>query len=316
MEYEPRVNLWQIKNGRLYVPVQSAVFGKAAVHRRDLQQIARFPYLEDMSFQDCRFDRDAVFLAKSNPYLRDLALWNTVVLREQLHGISGFTRLTVLYSRRDGIEGELAPGRCCTAEPKLLSPEQCRHFRRPLTESLAVMKQLTCLQIPGAKIDRRWAGPRSPQELEALVVDDMHFNDEDLRHLASLHRLKVLFLDCTAISDDGMASIESFPNLEFLVLSNTNVTDQGLRSLSKLHRLEKLDIMETRATNACLKNLAAMRSLKTVRVCNSGELAAGLGFIGVVREGSFWYRDTAAAEEAERRILPEGSDDNHESRKK
>ena len=55
-DWRPGIDLGELQRGRLYSPVSSVFFSHrgTVIDRRAWEQIARFRYLEDITFQDCR----------------------------------------------------------------------------------------------------------------------------------------------------------------------------------------------------------------------------------------------------------------------
>ena len=135
-------------------------------------------------------------------------------------------------------------------------------------------------------------------QLECLLLDFTSFDDEGMKHLTLLKRVRQLPLGGTAISDGGMASLEGLPNLRHLSVAKTKVSDMGLRHLSGLPRIEKLDIPETRATNSCLRILSAIPSLKNVLVGDTAISPSAPGFVGVLND-DLWYPNELKAKRAE-----------------
>jgi len=159
------------------------------------------------------------------------------------------------------------------------------------------MTGLTSLQLSNIRMNSR-LGPAIAkiEKLECLVIRAAEFDDEDVKHLASLRHLKVLYLGHTAITDAGLASLENLSHLGRLSLCNTKVSNRGIRYLSKLP-LTALDLRRTAVNNACLPILAEMPLLEATLIEETGVSESRPDFIGVV-DGSVWYANAVLAKAA------------------
>jgi len=113
---------------------------------------------------------------------------------------------------------------------------------KALVAQIAVLKELTTLDLSNADID-----------------------DEGVRQIAHLP-LRVLWLQSTHITDASAATISRIKTLDFLMLNATGVSDRFLEQLEPLPALEKLGLRGSRVTGAGMKFLARHPSLKELDV--------------------------------------------------
>ena len=98
-------------------------------------------------------------------------------------------------------------------------------------------------------------------------------DDEDLRRLAILPRLKSLNLSDVDVSDAGLANLASLKSLEELAIGGKLATPGRLESMLALKRLKKLHILRYAAvTEATLAALEAQESLDERANANQGML--------------------------------------------
>ena len=71
-------------------------------------------------------------------------------------------------------------------------------------------------------------------------------NDERLKDVAKLQKLKRLYLFNTRITDEGLKEVAKLQNLEFLNLNFTQITDEGLEEVAKLQNLMELGLNGTK----------------------------------------------------------------------
>lgn len=144
--------------------------------------------------------------------------------------------------------------------------------------------------------------------LEALDVTLCPFNDEGLRNLAGMKRMKRLWLGDTTITDAAMESLAGMKDLEDLDLHGTGVTDAGLVHLKGLTKLRKLNLMGLNITDASLALIASMAGLEELnlyrtKVSNEG-LASLKGSSKLIEVDVRYSRVTRGGIDAMRTALP------------
>jgi hypothetical protein len=93
------------------------------------------------------------------------------------------------------------------------------------------------------------------------VVESVDFwnpsrvTDADLKHLASLSRLKTLHLDNSQVTDGGLKQLAGLKDLSVLYLDNSQVTDGGLAHLTGLKTLRILYVRRTKVTDTGVAEL-------------------------------------------------------------
>ncbi|MEX0642971.1 MAG: hypothetical protein WD468_09740 [Pirellulales bacterium] len=100
-------------------------------------------------------------------------------------------------------------------------------------------------------------------------------NDESLKWLAGLRKLRVLYLYNTAVTGSGLAYLSGLP-LEHLDLSHSPVTDEGLRGILHLRRLRSLGLKNTVVTDQGLIHLVELPNLKDLRLAYTNVSDVGL----------------------------------------
>jgi hypothetical protein len=96
--------------------------------------------------------------------------------------------------------------------------------------------------------------------------------DESLKHLPSMHGLRILRLANTNVTCAGLEKLWSrFGSLETLNLRNSRLNDAGMDAVGSLPNLQELDISLCKAiSDKCLSALFRLSKLKSLQlVCNS-----------------------------------------------
>ena len=106
-------------------------------------------------------------------------------------------------------------------------------------------------------------GELSGTDLEKVehLVFLLKLNDEGLKELAKLKRLKSLLLVKTDITDAGLREMAKLPELVSLTISGADITDVGLKELANVPNLRELGLPATQVTDAGLKELAKLKNL-------------------------------------------------------
>ncbi|MEC9092015.1 MAG: hypothetical protein VX438_04860, partial [Planctomycetota bacterium] len=102
------------------------------------------------------------------------------------------------------------------------------------------------------------------QEKELTVaelekIQDLTFvfqlNDEGLKELAQLKRLRRLLLVKPRFTDDGLHYLARLPDLQSLVISGAKITDLGLQPIAKIKSLRNLELLAMPITDQGLAEL-------------------------------------------------------------
>lgn len=112
--------------------------------------------------------------------------------------------------------------------------------------------------------------------LAEIILLDCPVADDDLRHLAGLHTLRLLDLFRTRVTDDGVVPVASLSLLEWLSCTGTRVGDGGVEHLAALPLLRRLSLKDTAITDASATALAALPSLHWLSVSDTRISDAGL----------------------------------------
>ena len=106
-------------------------------------------------------------------------------------------------------------------------------------------------------------GELSGADLEKVehLVFVLKLNDEGLKEVAKLKRLKSLLLVKTNITDAGLREMAKLPELVSLTISGADITNVGLKELVNVPNLVSLGLPATQVTDEGLKELAKLKNL-------------------------------------------------------
>ena len=104
----------------------------------------------------------------------------------------------------------------------------------------------------------------------------LKLNDEGLKEVAKLKRLKHLLLVKTNITDAGLRDLATLPNLVSLTISGSDITDAGLKELAKVSSLVDLGLPATRVTDQGLQELAKLKNLFDLNLGGTRVTKAGV----------------------------------------
>src|SRR3954454_8379664 len=200
-------------------------------------------------------------------YSRDLRHIAGIRTLEEL--TFSYTYLESIKFQDDGIEAiaALAPSL------RLLSLEntQVRGHR------LAPFTNLEALDLVYCPVDDE--GLRQIQgmtRLRTLLLRDATISDEGLRHLRGLVNVERLDLGGTRITDAGVAHLRGMTKLKKLNLQGAGLTDEGVRYLVGMPGLEELNLYGTKVTNASVDILKDLKDLRTVDLRYTRVSSAGV----------------------------------------
>lgn len=99
----------------------------------------------------------------------------------------------------------------------------------------------------------------------AFGIDDPELNDEHLKQLVKLSRLRTICLQNTQVTGSGLAVLADFPALRVLhVNGKAHLTDEGMRNLKQLSNLEELRFWGARHDDPRVDEI--QRALPHVRI--------------------------------------------------
>ena len=110
------------------------------------------------------------------------------------------------------------------------------------------------------------------KHIEAIWLDDAHFNEKRIEGVSSLHGLKKLGLRNTKISNKTIGLLGKMTGLEYLNLQKTRVTDAGLQELSRHKSLQYLNVRNTQVTATGVAKL--QKALPTCKIEWDGKVEA------------------------------------------
>ncbi|MBN1796936.1 MAG: peptidylprolyl isomerase [Spirochaetales bacterium] len=100
-------------------------------------------------------------------------------------------------------------------------------------------------------------------DLETLVlILCKNFNDNGIKHLARLKKLKYLYLDYNDVTDNGMTFLKELKNLEALRISRLEVTAESLKHIKDTEKLRVLNIEDIKIKPKDLDYLKSMKNLE------------------------------------------------------
>ena len=111
-------------------------------------------------------------------------------------------------------------------------------------------------------------------QVEYLSLHGASINDDGVRGIASLRRLRFLILSDTQISDIGLCHIPN-GNLEYLALDSTRVTDQGMVEIRRLGGLKRIDLDYTEISDAGISHLAHLPDLDVITISGTNVTLEG-----------------------------------------
>ncbi len=139
------------------------------------------------------------------------------------------------------------------------------NFEDPGIEAIAALApSLRLLSIENTQVHGRHLA--ALKNLESLDLVYCPVNDEGLKELHGLTKLRRLLLRDAVISDDGMRNLGGLVNLEQLDLGGTKITDAGIAHLKGMTKLKKLDLLGTALSDDGARQLAHMTKLEELNL--------------------------------------------------
>src|SRR3954447_22960615 len=203
--------------------------------------------------QDGRI-RELTKLPAADFHLELADLVGTNINPPDLQRLSGLTRLKTL-----NLPGPMwNPG----AGANLDYSRELRH--------LASIRSLEELTFSGTYLESIKFEDSGIEAIAALAPSLRLLSLEDTqvrgRHLAPFTNLEALDLIYCPVDDEGLRQMQGLTRLRRLLLRDAMISDEGLRSLSGLVNVEQLDLGGTRITDAGIAHLQGMTKLKKLNV--------------------------------------------------
>ena len=120
------------------------------------------------------------------------------------------------------------------------------------------------------------AGLRHFTNLRSLDVTWSYVEDEGMRSLAGMTKLRKFWARDTRIGDKTLKILGSLRELEDLDVGGTDITEAGIAHMAGLTRLRKLNILGADFTDAGLDSLAGMKNLESLNLYRTKVSNAGL----------------------------------------
>lgn len=125
--------------------------------------------------------------------------------------------------------------------------------------SLSKLVELESLSLWGTTVNDD--DLRKLKSLKKLRTIDLSFTDvtgQSLKTLSTLKNLVSVRLDSCDVNDNQLAELESMPQLTMLYLRATKVTDRGLKHISFLDQLLLLELSDCEISDAGLASLGKL----------------------------------------------------------
>ncbi len=119
-------------------------------------------------------------------------------------------------------------------------------------------------------------GLASLKKLKRLNLKDTLVNDDGLQYIAGVQSLEVLNLYGLKITDKGLAYLKDLKNIRQLNLLGGPITDEGVEVLAGFPKLEELNLYRSEITNSGLARLKALKSLTNLDMRYSLVTHAGI----------------------------------------
>ena len=226
--------------------------------------------------------------------------------RELRHiaGIRSLEELTFSYTYLESIKFEDAGIEAIAAlapSLRLLSLENTQVRGR----HLAPFTNLEALDLVYCPVDDE--GLRQMQgltKLRRLLLRDAVISDEGLRNLGGLVNVEQLDLGGTRITDAGIAHLRGMTKLKKLNLQGAALTDEGIRHLADMTELEELNLYGTKVTNVGVEVLKDLKHLSVVDLRYTRVTRAGVDRL----RASLPRCEVSFLDPSVRPGLPEGAD--------
>ncbi|HQU42050.1 MAG TPA: hypothetical protein PK867_04525 [Pirellulales bacterium] len=151
--------------------------------------------------------------------------------------------------------------------PPLESPDG-----RPPSEEDQALESLGQLSSPRSltfEVDRG-------RSVSGISLANTRADDESLKNVAKLTKLRQLDLSGTGISSSGLSSLAGLDRLVVLGLNRTGVDDQGMRTVARWRELRELLLDGTAVSDRGIAMIAGLRKLARLSICRTAVTGKGL----------------------------------------
>lgn len=118
------------------------------------------------------------------------------------------------------------------------------------------------------------------QHLESLSLWGTTVDDDDIKRLAGLRKLRVIDLTFTDVTGASLRTLSSFTELISVRLEGCNVKDEHLAPLAEMPQLAMLYLGRTKVSDAGLKHLRGLKNLNLLQLSDCTITDAGLASLG------------------------------------
>ncbi|WP_425617397.1 hypothetical protein NA78x_001072 [Anatilimnocola sp. NA78] len=260
----PVIDLAQLRNGRIYRPIEIVVVDEGTLDDAAVETLRSFHSLKRLTLIGCDSQTTLDPIAGHN------SLRNLIVARTRLHSrdIDSVVSLTNLRSLSLG-PGDHMPRDCAerisglhltslTLDEMLVSDTALKN--------LTAQNSMECLSLPKCTVSRdSLLLIGRLRELIWLDLSGTKVDDRLFTHF-TFPKLEILDLADCPITDEGVVGIVRNKEIIRLVLRNTQITDRGVKELAKLPKLLALDISGCKITNEAQKTLDSISTLDPTEV--------------------------------------------------
>jgi hypothetical protein len=144
---------------------------------------------------------------------------------------------------------------------------------------LAAMRDLRVIELTNAKISSKGVQVLAEQHplLEELWIKNTAFDDEGMRAIEGLKKLRILAIPLTHVTDKGLVSLRHLTGLREFYVGGANIGDAGLTNVSGLVELRKLYVPgDKRVTDLSVQSLVNLTELRDIQVGDTGITQTGI----------------------------------------
>jgi hypothetical protein len=141
----------------------------------------------------------------------------------------------------------------------------------------------------------KWLPDLESLSLTTIWKEQGEANDEVLRYLDHLPKLKRFTVHSKMVTNQGLVHVASLTQLEQLSLDVPNLTDEGLKSIGKLKSLKELTINSGSISATGLSYLSDLKFLEELSLADCGFSHDGLGSLPESIQASVTYVKLDAA---------------------